>query len=472
LNGQQLISNWDGTDAAGSGYLNGIFSLGTRASWNITCLFDTIPADGANSQGKDVAQVLAFLAHSTSGDVPWGFTVSYKQLDGPEIIRLSPKVVDLALVKAVPEEWRARSRDIDQTSTIPETKGVDDELPDFTLHGRKGLQAHLQAVGHFMEEKVNAVKSSLKEMVRSCREHLKAVCPNKANSKDRLSNFLSGSHAMENRPNTVAADHLLEAPRQNETRSTTTLESPETTFSGLPSPSSPPSPSPSFPTISYNDRVHSLKILGLVLVLGSLFAWVILRLRDPRVRADHAARREERHNKLLYRRAAWSQKWKRWFCSVRHHHGQAIGPIGSWDEKRTRVIQQEEILEAVMKEDIRALRNSRRVFNNITAAEEGRVHFIYDSDSSEARRSRDTLPGYESDVTQPPGYETNGVNCGSPTASGRFRYNMAESEDTPDSSVVSTSPRISRDGRDSDYEKDFEPLALDARPIVFNGLVK
>lgn len=462
MNGQQLVSNWDGIDAAGGGYLNGVFSLGTYVSWKITCLFDTIPADGANSQGKDVAQVLAFLFNSTSGDEPLGFTVSYKQLEDPEIIRLSPTAVDLAAVKASPEQWRARLRDPDKTRTSPQTKGVEDDLPDFALHGQKGLQAHLKAVGHFMEEKINAVKSCVKEMVRSCREHLKAACPKKGNSKDRLSNFLSESHATGS----------LEAPRQNETRSTTTLESSETTFNTLPSPSSQPPPSPSIPTISYNDRVHSLRILGLVLILGSLFAWVILRLRDPRVRADRAARREERHNRSLYRRAAWRQKWKRWFCSVRYHHGQAIGPIGSWDEKRTRVIQQEEILEAVMKQDIRALRNSRHVVNNITAAEEGRAYFVYDSDGSEARSSRDTLPGYESDVTQPPGYEIDGVTCESPVVSDGFRYTPAESEDTPDSSVVSTSPRISRDGRDSDYEKDFEPLALDPRPIVLNGVVR
>ncbi len=468
MNGQQLLSNWDGIDAAGSGYLNGIFPIGTYVSWEISCLFDTIPADGANSRGKDVAQVLALLIHSTSGDVPLGFTVSYKQLDHPEIIRLSTTAITLAVVKANPEQWRTSSRDLDPMSAIPEIERVEDEPPNFDLHGQKTLQAHLEAVGHFLEEKVKVVTSCVKKLVKSCREHFHAACPKKAKSKDRLSKFLSGSHAMEGRPHTVSADHLLEAPPQNETRSTMTLEPPETTFSGLPSPSSSSSPSPSLPTITYNDRVKSLKILGVVLILGTIFAWVFVQLRDPRIRADRAARREERHNKLLYRRAAWIQKWKSWFCSVRQHHGQAIGPIGSWDEKRTRVIQQEEILEAVMKEDIRVLRNSRRVVSNVTAAEEGRADFVYDSDGSEARRSRETLPGYESDLTQPPGY---GASCESPSVPNRFRYVPAESEDTPDSSVVSTSPRISRDGRDSDFGKDIEPLALEPRPTIRNGLV-
>lgn len=474
MNGQQLVSKWDGIDAAGSGYLNSIFLSGTYVSWDITCLFDTIPANGANSHGEDVVQVATFLIHSPPEGVPLGFTVSYKQLDHPEIVGLSLTAINLAGVKANPEEWRTRSQDPGSMKTVTEVKEVTDEFPSFARHGQKSLQDHLQAIGHFMEEKAKAVESSFKGMVETCRKHLRAACPNKALSKSRLSTFLSENHAIESRPNLVSSDHLLEAPHQNETRSATTSESLESTFSGLPSPSPSfsSSPSLSFPITTYHDRVQSLKILGLVLILGSLFAWVILHLRDPRVRADRAARREERQNRLLYRRAAWRQKWKRWFCSVRHNHGQAIGPIGSWDEKRSRVIQQEEILEAVMKEDIRALRKSHRVVSNISAAEEGRAEFVYESDGSEARRSRDTLPGYESDATQPPGYETDGVSCEGPNVSNGFRYVPAESEDTPDSSVVSTSPRISRDGRDSDYEKDFEPLALDSRGTFSNGLVR
>ncbi len=124
------------------------------------------------------------------------------------------------------------------------------------------------------------------------------------------------------------------------------------------------------------------------------------------------------------------------------------------------------MLEAVCQEDIRHLRAATRPrrageggTNSIAAAEEGRNTFPYDSDSeggssSPARRLRSTsgrsvstLPGYESEGTQPPGY--------------------AGVEDmTPDSSVVSTSPRISRDGmgglgsEDGLWAKDIERLDL------------
>lgn len=200
-----------------------------------------------------------------------------------------------------------------------------------------------------------------------------------------------------------------------------------------------------------------MKMFGLILVLSSLCIWIFLRLRDPRLQADRAARREERRNKRLYRQAAREHKLKRWFCSWRHR-GHQCTPISTWDEKRARVLQQEDILEEVMKEDIRKLRNVHRAENRMDAAERGRSIYVYDSDDSR-RRSRETLPGYESDGTQPPSYE-HGVDGAVTRVADGFRYIPADREDTPESSVISTSPRISRDDRDSEFGKDFEPLNL------------
>lgn len=117
-----------------------------------------------------------------------------------------------------------------------------------------------------------------------------------------------------------------------------------------------------------------------------------------------------------------------------------------------------------MKEGIRKLRRTHRQGNNLTAAEEGRNDFLYDSDDSR-HRSRETLPGYESEGTQPPGYDDEGVGCDVLTVADGFRYVPAESDVTPDSSVISTSPRTSRDERDSDFGKDFEPLTLGSRVV-------
>lgn len=117
-----------------------------------------------------------------------------------------------------------------------------------------------------------------------------------------------------------------------------------------------------------------------------------------------------------------------------------------------------------MKEGIRKLRRTHRQGNSVTAAEEGRNGFLYDSDDSR-HRSRETLPGYESEGTQPPGYDDEGVGCDVLTVADGFRYAPAESDVTPDSSVISTSPRTSRDERDSDFGKDFEPLTLGSRVV-------
>lgn len=117
-----------------------------------------------------------------------------------------------------------------------------------------------------------------------------------------------------------------------------------------------------------------------------------------------------------------------------------------------------------MKEDIRKLTNAHRIGNNISAAEQGRSIYMYDSDSS-GRRSRETLPGYESEGTQPPSYDRDVIVGVSRVANG-FRY-IPDQETTPDSSVISTSPRTSRDDRSSIYEKDIEPLSLStARGVV------
>lgn len=127
------------------------------------------------------------------------------------------------------------------------------------------------------------------------------------------------------------------------------------------------------------------------------------------------------------------------------------------------MVEQEEVLEEVMKADIRKLRKHHSTENNISAAEQGRSIYVYDSDDTR-QRSRETLPGYESECTQPPSYDTGAEGEIRRVADG-FRYIPADREDTPDSSVISTSPRTSRDERDSDFGKDFEPLTLGATAV-------
>lgn len=220
---------------------------------------------------------------------------------------------------------------------------------------------------------------------------------------------------------------------------------------------------------SHNNLQH-LKLFGLVLILSSCLAWIFLHCRDPRRRAECLARREERRNKKLYRRAAREYKVKKWFWDFRIKHGLAPAAVVAYDEKRTRVVTQEEILEDVMSNDIRALRNAHRVVSSITAAEEGRNGCVYESTDAERRRSVSTLPGYESEGSQPPTYEDIDGNLDGPAVVDGFCYTPAEftefTEFTSNSSVISTSPRFSRDGTNSDFDEKFEPISLSENELA------
>lgn len=211
---------------------------------------------------------------------------------------------------------------------------------------------------------------------------------------------------------------------------------------------------------SYNNLQY-LKLFGIFLIFSSCIIWVSLRCCNPRRRAEFYARQEERRNRKLYRRAAREYKVKKWFWEFRIRHGLAPALVISHNEKQTRVMTQEEILEDVMTNDIRALRNAHRVVSSITAAEEGRSGCVYESTDSERRRSVSTLPGYESEGSQPPTYEDVDCNLNGPTVVDGFRYTPAEfNEFTSNSSVISTSPRISRDGSSSDFDEKIEPIYL------------
>ncbi|KAL8905067.1 MAG: hypothetical protein Q9171_006819 [Xanthocarpia ochracea] len=426
LGGQKLPPSWDGSRAIGINSLDAFHFLP-----NISCLDSTSLSSG-DLDGRDPIQVAQFAVYNNNQHQieAAGFTVSFRSSGKPEILRLIPVWTAYADIEANPDIWRISSITIKPQPLDSESlDSVHEVHHDKHIDGttQKSFKAH---VGHFQE--------FLGTTYQKARQTIESWCP----THKQLQSALGTSHKDD--PTLV----------QNTPPTTATVGG--SNLHSLPTRSASPEPAS---TISVSESLHhtSLKIFGLVLIFSSLIIWVTLRLRDPRLQADRAARREERRNKRLYRQAAWQHKWKCWFCSWRHRDHRC-NPVGNWDEKRARVVEQEEVLEVVMKEDIRKLRNQHRTENNISAAEQGRSIYVYDSDDSR-RRSRETLPGYESDGTQPPSYDTDADRELRRVADG-FRYAPADREDTPDSSVISTSPRTSRDERDSDFGKDFEPLTL------------
>ncbi|KAL9036486.1 MAG: hypothetical protein Q9214_006110, partial [Letrouitia sp. 1 TL-2023] len=376
LNEQRVRPTWEDNHAAGQGSLRAFNTLpNTFATWNILCLFPALELGVHQTNSLGPVQVLRIGIHrhgEMQKDVP-GFTVSYQSSGTPTILRLVPDWSNESAIVSNPEFWRTTSLELLRDGSSypdrltppsypkslqpPSTPKSPISTP-FKSHAQINLKAHLQSF-----------KTFLSAALSKARDRLYTYC----------SHFHDQPSNLDKLPLQSFKDELGDSPSEAQLSSldaqsadihpaaaaTTSIAH------ALPSRSASATP-PNYllDDVSYNaGSLKGVKVLGLVLVLFSFFTWVFLRLRDPRLRADRAARREERRNRRLYRRAAQYQKIKRWFCSWRHQ-GHRCTPVGTWEEKQARVLQQEELLEGVMKEGIRKLRRTHRQGNNITAAEE------------------------------------------------------------------------------------------------------
>lgn len=463
VNGQELETKWDGTTAQGHDYLD--FYGGSEAKWHISCLYDAVPIDGSNSVGDDVVHVLSIYFVNP---VHRGFTVSYKQLGQPAILRFFPRYhsTDIALDPVLANQWRRPSVDFDPDIMV-NVKNHDSVLYDILSQGQKGLGAEL-----------SAIRSSLKKGIKKV---AKILC-HKTNERPS-----KAKPASVERPK-ISSDRLLEPPPPSYDKSISATEDIKSTstapnFAAAETRSlstgalQPPTSSTAIaPSSQININIHLLKSFGLGLIVLSCLAWLLLRCRDPRRRVDCAARKEERRTKRMYRRAAQKQAFENWLRSarlkikaVRFRYGFAPQAAISWVEKERRVGSQEAVLEDVMADDIRALRNAHRVVSSITAAEEGRHGFVYEAEGSGRQRSVLTLPGYESEASLPPSYDDGGNSFDGTAVANGLRYTPVDAEFASDSSVVSTSPRLSRDGTNSDFDEKFEQISLEASSPAGSG---
>ncbi|KAI4265385.1 MAG: hypothetical protein L6R35_007126 [Caloplaca aegaea] len=428
LDGQELSTEWEETHGRGSDFLDAFrFLPNIFATWHISCLRGKSASDA-----RIPVQVVRFGIYNLNRGrtEAAGFAVSFRSFPKPEILRYVPVWTENSDVLAHPDFWRTPSMTVtpqpSQSEMNSKVKGTKEDA--HALHQQKSLKTHLEHLEGF-----------LGTTFRKARDTLHSWCPSDKPTTPGTLHEDIPSAVHDDAVMTPTTEMIGTHPHAHPTRS-----------------ASPEAASTISPWDESSDHT-GLNIFGLALIISSLIIWVILRLRNPRLQADRAARREERRNKRLYRQAARHYKWKRWFCSWRHRDHRCT-PVSTWDEKQARVLEQEEVLEVVMRKDIQKLRRARRANDNISAAEQGQSIYIYDSDDSR-RRSRETLPGYDSESTQPPSYEVDVIGSVTRVADG-FRYNPADREDTPDSSVISTSPRTSRDDRSSICEKEIEPLSL------------
>ncbi|KAL8791918.1 MAG: hypothetical protein Q9195_005494 [Heterodermia aff. obscurata] len=471
--GHELRSVWDGTSATGELLLSNSFPP-ILANWQIHCLYNTVPSGRNGPNGDNVAQVLSFGIQRTKKDLNVGFTISYKQIGAPTVLQFSPRSTKWNDIESDTEYWRTPSSTFIVPHHTNDDEAEETEREEYPVEPATNKQNTFSGsfgkVTQYVIQQLANFRKTAAKVVQSCHTHLKnlgssihkvmaKMCPDyryEPQKEKQLKPPATESLSTTNLPLQAPPSPLTETAPPASTRSLhTPTASPSVNSVFHPTPPVSPFSSPA------TRPTHFLKLVTVAFLLFSLLTYIIIYIRDPRRRADRAARREERRNKKLYRRAAWRHWWQTRICALRHRgcpRSRGTGTCETWDEKRTRVLEQENILEAVAQHDIRTLRhatrpNRNRHPNSIAAAEEGRNDFLYqsDSESSERRRRRrqsmSTLPGYESEGTLPPGYTT-------------------VIEDTPDSSVVSTSPRISRDGlgtlTDSEDGKSIEDFSLNA----------
>ena len=433
----------------------------------VNCLSSPAPYDGSSSQREDAVHVFTLISWENQPRQDLHrITISYRQNAHPSIIRWEPSDTFLPGYDSDYEYWSTPASPL-LVEKITEHPSDPTETVIGSSHTeQKSLQSHFGNLKAKFKEEVHKVadffgklcqKQALKiAKLSDSHYHIAKLTKNSTDPDDLPEEF--GSSVVDKVHDeldytSTAATHPnpIRLPPAAETRSVEPPQSPN---------------DPSLPSLSYDQPITLsaiiLKSFFLALSVLALLTWLYLHFHDPRRRADRAARREERLTKRLYRRAARRQKIRNWFWAFRMKYGLASPVILGLDEKHARVLAQETVLEDVMKDDIRALRNAHTAVTSMAsdssiaaaaAAEEGHAGLAYDGGEHSHRRLRtvrsvSTLPGYESEGSQPPCYRFN---------EGR-RVSIVEF--TSDSSVVSTSPRISRDGTSSDFEEKIEDINL------------
>jgi len=129
--------------------------------------------------------------------------------------------------------------------------------------------------------------------------------------------------------------------------------------------------------------------------------------------------------------------------------------IGDYEEKRSLILAQENVLEGVMQQEITQLRLAHGIVEDIVhAAEEGRLPTIDEISrviAADRRSRRSSPPTYRSGAssTQPPSYHTDDEESFMPVVN-EYEFKpsgegcaLSGTDITPESSVVNLSPRNS-----------------------------
>ncbi|KAF2639661.1 hypothetical protein P280DRAFT_470286 [Massarina eburnea CBS 473.64] len=526
LNGVYLPQEWKGDIASGSGSYTGVTDFQENAwflqhdldlEWESACLRGANESDAA-------AQVLTVNIRTIDGkalEVPTGFTVSFKQQQSPpELLRLESVPNPSASTKEHAQSWRQPPADL-RLALPPkddELKGLDFPVPPSLEDEIRELRA-LQAEAHRLQGEIDHKKERIESQTKKAAESFKATLQQCESVTCVVKTISTGAHRawrvlyVKFRPKHHHHHHpppppppppmgppgaefhgLMTSDYKQIPEGSIKIESDARPPPPPPPPHHPPPPpghDPHHPPPPHHHGpphhgpprmpppdspfVIALEIVVGLLCCGCIVTTIRHRCCSLRSRTERATLLEERRTVRAYRRAARQHAWRNWWHGNWRDHER----IEDYEEKRSLIQDQEDILEDAMQEEIRQLRAAHGIVNDIVGAEEGRashphvhahVHChcthpipqtpysplstasTYPPTSLPELPSRplsrtDSLPGYAS--SSPPAYEEdedvsdsvpNGFRNYAPSTS-----SSASSRWTPDSSIVDISPRPSAD---------------------------
>lgn len=358
LNGNEL--SWDGANGAGSGLitaksLNGDGGQDLFASWQSLCIPHSSESPSEDDRPALVLTVQFNQIDRDEVDQDAGFTVSFRQLSNPEILRLDPSPLsitsndsslDLDSWRDPPPSSRLRVQTISPTQN---TEDSIEEILEAEIEEFQELQFRANELEQLIKQKENRIRKLLQQDCRSissqvgqcdsfgcffqtcfsafpelisrlrCRYGSLDSCLSRKPSLGCGEEFFSESQTSGGFGE-ANAEYPLNDSNEHNTSSYgmgahTDYDSSDAA-SQDPSHSSPSSSenSGSSYTDDYFHFNRSYFVLFVVLILSyCLLKRCLQACRSPRRRAERAARREECRNRHAYRCAARRHRWRQWW---------------------------------------------------------------------------------------------------------------------------------------------------------------
>lgn len=430
INNQTI--EWLPDSVEGSGIIqtplsNGLGNGEVNATWKASCVANEaqILSFRVHQVGQDVVK------HNC------GFTISFKQYAQPEVLRLVGEPVDISNPQDLAGQWTHPNRphriNLTPVTHNPGKPCLEDEV--LQLKVLKGQSEDLQRsikdqkhkIRQLLRDDWNAFCSTIKEcgslkcIFRVIKQkfleyaHIISLhCQNRrpsspsralseqysfkaGNEQDGINLqgpdpvMNGGQEAPSSSPVSPAQhdeidatpsdyqQHSPSSPTPSQSRSLSPSSTPSSNENErLPISSASRPHNPSYPRFGHNASARYFlygHILPSIFIFFILSAVTFLTLRhfkllcaSPNRRASRLCAREERRNRRLYRRAARRHAWREWWNRYR-----CSNSTTDYDEKRTLILEQEDVLEDAMQDEIRVLRTAQEIVAEMARAEEGRA---------------------------------------------------------------------------------------------------